>query len=824
MKRTLALILAAASIGRGGLPSARAEAVAPVPATENAQPFDGGWQFSRGDFGGAQLAAFDDSGWRTLDLPHDWSIEGPFDAANPAGGAGAFLPTGVGWYRKHFPLPAAAAGHRLFIEFDGVMANSDVWINGTHLGRRPFGYVGFRYELPARVLKFGGANVIAVRCNNADQPASRWYTGAGIYRHVRLYVLNPVHFEAGGIFVTTSGDAADRAVVQVRSTVVNQSDADREVVIGLSLVGMPPRSALYTPVAGGSGESARQKVPAHQSVTIKQEIVVLKPKRWNLDDPELYRASVSVIDARERDLAAPASLDQQTVVFGIRDAHFDADTGFWLNGRNLKLKGVCLHADGSAFGAAVPLDVWARRLRILQELGVNAIRTAHNPPAPEFLDLCDRMGFLVMDEMFDCWTVAKNIGDYHLYFEEWSKLDTRDTVRRDRNHPSIILYSAGNEIHDTPNAELSKRILAGLVEVFHENDPTRPVTQALLRPNFTHDYDDGLADLLDVVGTNYRDSELLAAHAAKPSRKIVGTENHHDREGWLAVRDHAAYSGQFLWAGIDYLGESPLWPLVSSRAGLIDRTGTPHPLAFERQSWWSTEPVVHLVRRVRPPAPSATDPGYNTPVAENYRLRPPELFADWTPAATAVHDEHVEVYSNCESVELFLNGRSLGSAPLPADAAPRTWTVAFAAGSLKAVASNHGRVVATDELQTAGPPAKILLSSNQDKIGTDWDSVATVTATVVDAQGVPVPGAGGLVHFALSGPGSLRLDSGNHSSHELFQASARQAYEGRCFALVKFDLAGRPATPLTLTVAADGLEGAALTVSPLAPSEPREEP
>jgi beta-galactosidase len=822
MKRTLALILVAASAGQGGLPAVRAET--PTLATEHALPFDAGWQFSRGDFGGAQLADFDDSGWRTLDVPHDWSIDGPFDAAAPAGGAGAFLPTGVGWYRKHFPLPASAAGHRLFIEFDGVMANSDVWINGTHLGRRPFGYVGFRYELPARALKAGGDNVLAVRCNDADQPASRWYTGAGIYRHVRLYVLNQVHFEPGGIFVTTSGDSADQAVVRVRSTVVNQSDADREVVIGLSLVAMPPRSAPSTMVAGGRAESARQKLPAHQSVTINQDIVVVKPRRWNLDDPELYRASVTVIDAQARDRAAPASLDGQTVTFGIRDAHFDADTGFWLNGRNLKLKGVCLHADGSAFGAAVPLDVWARRLRILQELGVNAIRTAHNPPAPEFLDLCDRMGFLVMDEMFDCWTVAKNIGDYHLYFEEWSKLDTRDTVRRDRNHPSIILYSAGNEIHDTPNAELSKRILAGLVGVFHENDPTRPVTQALLRPNATHDYDDGLADLLDVIGTNYRDSELLAAHAAKPSRKIVGTENHHDREAWLAVRDHAAYSGQFLWAGIDYLGESPLWPLVSSRAGLIDREGTPHPLAYERQSWWSTAPVVHLVRRVRPPAPSATDPGYNTPLAENYRLRPPELFADWTPVATAVHDEHVEVYSNCDSVELFLNGRSLGSAPLPADASPRAWTVAFAAGTLRAVASNHGRAVATDELRSADPPARILLSSNQDRIGTDWDSVATVTATVVDAQGVRVPGASPLLHFALAGPGRLRLDSGNHSSHELFQADARQAYEGRCFALVKFDLAGRPAGPLTLTAAADGLGGAALTVNPLAPSEPREEP
>jgi len=774
---------------------------------------DADWKFSRGDFAGAQQPDFNDTGWRSLEVPHDWSIEGPFDRLNPAGGAGAFLPAGVGWYRKHFNLPPSLSGRRIFIEFDGVMANSDVWINGTHLGRRPFGYVGFRYELPARSLNFGEgpSNVIAVRCNDADQPASRWYTGAGIYRHVRLLAVNPIHFDRGGIFVSTSRVSAGEALVHVQATVINQSTAEQEVTVSVALTSGAGRGA-----AAASG-MAPQRIGPGETAVFQQDLVVPHPLLWDLDHPNLYAAAAEAA-------AGGVALDRQEVPIGIRDAHFDADTGFWLNGRNIKIKGVCLHADGSAFGAAVPLDVWERRLRILRELGANAIRTAHNPPAPEFLDLCDRMGFLVMDEMFDCWTVAKNIGDYHLYFDDWSKTDTRDTVLRDRNHPSIILYSAGNEIHDTPNAELSKRILSGLIGVFHANDPTRPVTQALLRPNATHDYDDGLADLLDVVGTNYRDSELLAAHDAKPSRRIVGTEIHQDREAWLALRDHAAYSGQFLWAGIDYLGEAPIWPLVSSLSGLIDRTGTPHPVAFERQSWWSAEPVVHIVRRVRPPAPRVTDPGYNTPVAANYRLRPPELFADWTPVATEVHDERVEIYSNCDEVELFLNGRSLGSEPLHADASPRQWTVAFVPGSLKAVASNRGQVVATDELRTAGAPAKILLTSNQDRIATGWDGVATVTATVVDANGVLEPAAAGLITFALAGPGTLRLDSGDHNSHEPFQAVERHAYQGRCFALVQFHLAGAPAGPLTLSAAAPGLKGAAITINPLAPSEAREEP
>jgi len=508
--------------------------------------------------------------------------------------------------------------------------------------------------------------------------------------------------------------------------------------------------------------------------------------------------------------AAGATLDDTRTPFGIRDAHFEAATGFWLNGKNIKLKGVCLHADGSAFGAAVPLDIWERRLRILRDLGANAIRTAHNPPDPEFLDLCDRMGFLVMDEMFDCWTVAKNIADYHLYFDDWSKIDARDTVRRDRNHPSIILYSAGNEIHDTPNAELSKRILSGLVAVFHENDATRPVTQALLRPNATHDYDDGLADLLDVIGTNYRDTELLAAHAAKPSRIIVGTENHHDRAGWLAVRDNAPYSGQFLWAGIDYLGEAPVWPLVSSNSGLIDRTGFPHPLGLERQSWWSAAPVVHIVRRVRPATSRGTDGAAPAPAA-NYRLRLPEIYADWTPSNAQPHDENVEVYSNAEQVELFLNGQSLGSKPLPADASPRVWTVPYAPGTLRAAASNQGALVASEELRTAGRPAAIVLSSDHTVLSPSYDSVATVEATVVDANGVAVPDAANLLSFTVAGPGAIAaVDSGDHRSHEPFHASQRAAYQGRCVAFIR---ASASSGQITLSATALGLASARVDIA-----------
>jgi len=528
-------------------------------------------------------------------------------------------------------------------------------------------------------------------------------------------------------------------------------------------------------------------------------LVVQKPQLWDLDRPALYRAVVRV-------LSGTTVLDDETVPFGIREFHFDAATGFWLNGRNFKIKGVCLHHDGSAMGAAVPLAVWERRLTALKQLGVNAIRTAHNPPAPEFLDLCDRMGFLVMDETFDCWTLAKNPYDYHLYFRDWSKEDTADMVRRDRNHPSIVIYSAGNEIRDTPNAELAKGILKGLVEVFHKYDPTRPVTQALFRPNVSHDYDNGLADLLDVVGQNYREREILAAHEQKPARKILGTENTHDRNQWVAMRDNPPYAGQFLWAGVDYLGESRLWPLVASSSGLLDRTGAIKPVGYERQSWWSDRPMVYITRRVAPHEASPTDPGYEPGVRRPMQA----LFGDWTPAHPDPQGENVEVYSNCQEVELLLNGKSLGAKPINSDASPRNWRVPFEAGTLRAIGRNQGQAAATFELRTAGKPAKILLTADRSRLGTGWDDVAFVTATVVDANGVEVPGADATIAFAATGPGRIAAtDSADNSSHESFQSTERRAFQGRCVALLRASAAGG----IVVKATAEGLEAGSVTIT-----------
>lgn len=767
------------------------------------ESFDANWRFSRGDFPTAELPGFDDSAWQTLDLPQDWSIAGPFDKSNPTGPAGAFLPAGIGWYRKHFGLPESAGRKRIFIEFDGVMANSDVWINGAHLGHRPYGYVSFRYELTGH-LRFGPGppNVIAVRCDDSRQPASRWAAGAGMDRHVVLVETSGLHVRGWGTFVSTPSVSAAQATVRVQSTVVNESTSAR----GTSL-----RIALFAPDGKLAARltTAPQPIPAGRSYTFTRLIPIARPDRWDIGHPALYRAVVDVLD-RGR------AVDQDAVSFGIRALHFDPATGFWLNGRNLKIRGACLHAEYGAFGAAVPLDAWRHRLEALRRLGVNAIRTAHNPPAPEFLGLCDRLGFLVMDEMFDCWTVGKNPYDYHLDFDRWALADTRDTVRRDRNHPSIILWSAGNEIRDTPHALRAHWILASLLEVFHRYDPSRPVTMALFRPNASHDYQNGFADMLDVVGQNYREDELLAAHRQRPSRKILGTENGHGREAWLALRDHPALAGEFIWAGADYLGEARAWPVIGNGSGLLDRTDFPHLDGLERQSWWSSQPMVRMVRRVAPPAVPPVGLGG----AAGPRRPRPILFRDWTPSNLGPHVEEVAVYSNAPQVELLLNGKSLGAETIHADASPRIWQVPFAPGTLRAVATRAGRVVATDELRTAGAPARLVLTADRSRIAPGWNHVDYLAATVVDARGVVVPQASNPVTFTVTGPGLIAaVDNGDNASHEPFQADRRSAYHGRCVAFLRAH-AGHGT--IVVTASSPGLHSGTVSVAavPARPGSP----
>lgn len=749
--------------------------------------FDNDWLFFKGDAAGAEKADFADASWRKLNVPHDWSIEGPFDAKNPTGGGGGYLPSGVAWYRKHFTVPAAQKDKRFFIEFDGVMANSEVWINGVHLGKRPFGYVSFGYELTDHI-KIGKGNVLVVRTDTSQQPASRWYTGAGIYRHVRLVTTNNVHIDKWSTFVTTPEVSEKEAVVKVAASITNRTKDKFLASTEWKIFG--PNGKLVA-----KAESRGMAIDADNGGVVSATVKVAKPALWSLESPNLYKAVVTV-------LSNGRPIDSETVTFGIRSFEFVPATGFWLNGKNSKIKGVCLHHDGSAFGAAVPLEVWKYRLTELKKLGVNAIRTAHNPPSPEFLDLTDQMGFLVMDELFDQWTKPKNPHDYHKDFDEWSEIDVRDTVQRDRNHPSIIMYSAGNEIRDNhADQEKAKQTLQGLVDVFHANDPTRPVTQGLFRPNIegANDYNNGLAEILDVVGQNYREKEILAAYKQKPTRKIIGTENTHELVQWAAVRDHPEYSGQFIWSGIDYLGEAAQWPTVSYNAGLLYKTVVARPIAFQRQSWWSDKPMVYLARRTARTPKAATDPGYS-PVEER---RPQVLFSDWTPKNLERHDEDVEIYSNCDEVELFLNGKSLGKKARPKDESPRNWKVSFEPGTIKAVGMNGGKIVANYEVQTAAKPAGIRLEAHKNTIANSWDDVVFVNVSVVDANGNVVPDANNLISFKADGPGVIAaVDSTDINSHEPYQASERRSFQGLCQALIK---ANKSNGSINVTATADGL-------------------
>jgi beta-galactosidase len=743
--------------------------------------FDTGWRFFKGDAKGAELPSFKDAGWRVLAVPHDWSIEGPYDQANPAGRGGGYLPAGTGWYRKRFTLPEGDAKQRVRIEFDGVMANSDVWINGYHLGKRPYGYSSFAYDLTGH-LKFGKgqANVLAVRADNSVQPASRYYTGAGIYRHVRLVSTAPVHFGPGGVFVTTPEAGAASATVAIKADVINQGAAGGEYSL---------RTEIFDP-SGKPVQSveASQPVGPGQSIDIVQSAALASPQRWSPEQPALYRAVSTLRRGAE-------VLDEQETVFGVREARFEADTGFWLNGVNLKIKGVALHHDAGALGAAVPLAAWRRRFELLREVGVNAIRTSHNPVAPEFLDLADRMGFLVMDETFDTWMEAKHHGEqgYNRFFASWWEADTRAMVLRDRNHPSIVIYSVGNEIHDNLDDAEGFKKYRQQQDLIHSLDPTRPVTMALFRPGLSKVYENGFVETMDIVGQNYRENELVAAHLAKPSRKVIGTENGHTLAAWLALRDNAYMAGQFLWVGFDYLGEAD-WPATTYNQGLFDRAGNWKPLAYQRQSWWTGKPVVHIVRR-------SDNAGTGNWVA------------DWTPVDFDTYDDaRVETYSNADEVELFLNGKSLGAKARPADDSPRSWSLPFAKGTLRAVARNQGQEVATDELKTAGAPARIVLStSGSDQLGAGWDDAAFVTARVVDADGVTNPNGSVAISFSVSGPGQLAaVDNGDINSHESYQSSTCKSALGQCLAVLK---ASATSGAITLKASAPGLQDGTLTLA-----------
>ena len=780
--------------------------------------FDTDWTFTRGDVPGAEAPTFNDSAWRRLDLPHDWSIEGPFSEDHPSGARGGALPGGVGWYRKEFVLLDQDPDSQVTLQFDGVYKNCDVWLNGQHLGFHPYGYTSFYYNLTPHV-RFGGqGNVLAVRVDNSQQPDARWYTGSGIYRHVWLTVTGRLHVAHWGTFVRTPRVSDEIAHVEVLTRVQNDGPALKECTLSTTILDAVGKVAGKT--------QSQHPIHAGQEHHFVQRIKVALPHLWSVEEPYLYSVQSTVQDGER-------IVDTYETPLGIREIAFDADLGFLLNGERVKINGVCLHHDGGCVGAAVPERVWERRLETLRAMGCNGIRSSHYPPAPEFLDLCDRMGFLVMDENFDEWAMGKFAYGYHDNFDKWAIADTVSMVRRDRNHPSIVLWSVGNEIPEQTVPE-GVETLKRLIDVVHREDPTRPVTSACDHIESHTPATEAFLEALDVVGYNYVDRweerrELCYSidRQRYPQRNMIGAENvsiagvrgDYDLQthGWRGpyhtcmirgeqlskfTRLYDYVAGDFMWTGIDYLGESR-WPAKNASCGPIDLCGFPKDEFYFYQSQWTDEPVMHVL-------PHWTWPGHEGQVIP------------------------VICYTNCDNVELLLNGRSFGeqvlsfprygmdrskgwaeqdwasfARPTTADLHLR-WTVPYEEGTLKAIGKRGGKVVCEQEIATAGASAQVRLTADRETIAADGQDVVHLTVEILDGRGHLVPDADDLIAFDLQGPGwIIGVDNGNPVSHEPFQSNQRRAFHGLCLAIVQ---STTTAGTLQVTASAPGLAAATVTV------------
>ncbi len=775
--------------------------------------FDQNWKFNLGDMPDAKNPAFNDASWRKLNLPHDWSIEGKFSKDNPSLPRGGALPGGVGWYRKSFFLPENSRKKQVYIDFDGVYQKSDVWINGYHLGFRPNGYISFRYELTP-YLKFGNQkNVIAVKADNSTQPNSRWYSGSGIYRNVWLVTTNKVAVDHWGTFVTTPKVNAHSASISLKTTIRNYT-------------GKPQNAVLTTIIYDASGKIVLTKtIPA---ITIKdsvkevpQEFTINSPNLWSVEKPYLYKIISKVTNEK-------SVSDTYETPLGIRYFNFDSAKGFSLNGKQMKIYGVCLHHDLGSLGAAFNTRAAERQLEILKTMGCNAIRTSHNPPAPEFLDLCDKMGFIVMDEAFDCWERKKTTYDYHLYFKEWHKKDLQDQVLRDRNHPSIMMWSVGNEIPEQSDTS-AFRIAPDLANIVHRLDTTRPI----LNGN-NHDPDLEKNTIIqsgafDLIGYNYHQNFYASFPKRFPGGKFIASETtsamatrgYYDmpsdsirrwpiagedlkkgkmnddyttsaydnvastwgsthEETWKVVKKLDFISGLFIWTGFDYLGEPTpyTWPARSASFGVIDLAGFPKDEYYMYQSEWTDKPVLHIF------------PHWN-----------------WQPGKTV---DIWAYYNNADEVELFLNGKSVGVKKKAGEDLHVMWRLKFEPGTLKAVSRKNGKAVLTKEIHTAGAPARIELIADRKLIKADGTDLSFITVKIVDKEGNLVPSATNLVNFSLQGKASIAgVDNGDPISHDPFKANFRQAFYGLALAIIKSE--EQPGT-ITFTATADGLPPAKLVL------------
>ena len=785
------------------------------------QSFNQNWKFTLADSTlNASSTLFNDNSWRKLNLPHDWSIESDFGKDFPASPGGGALPGGIGWYRKTFVVEKGNISKRVYIDFDGVYRNSEVWINGTSVGKRPYGFISFRYDLTPYI-RFGENNVIAVKVDNSKQPNSRWYSGSGIYRNVWLTILNPVHVDHWGTYVTTPKINAESAVVAIQTAIKNDDAKLRTVRVEQLLY-----DAQGVLVGKSDGSFYVNPGTSHQYL---QQIVVKKPLLWNIENPYLYK-----LVTRTHSLFQLT--DEYVTQVGIRSFTVDVHKGFILNGKHVKINGVCNHQDLGALGSAINTRAIERQLQILKDMGCNGIRCSHNPPAPELLDLCDKMGFIVMDEAFDMWTKKKVTFDYSLDFDEWHERDLTDLVQRDRNHPSVFIWSIGNEVGeqwgeakiddsdlqkanillnnrkatetvDSKTGKLDKNALLTrhLAEIVKSVDPTRPVSAACNNTNDNNPL--FLSGALDLIGFNYHEKEYSGITSRYPKNSFYSSEsvsslqtrgfylmpsdsmniwpeswdkpfnnplqmcsaydNSHAPWGstheatWKEVKKYDHVAGQFIWTGFDYLGEpTPYWwPSRSSFFGIIDLAGFPKDVYYMYQSEWTTKDVLYIF------------PHWNWKEGQKVDV--------WA------------YYNNADEVELYLNGQSLGKRSKTGDDLHVMWRVPFHAGTLKAVSRKNGKEVLTKEIKTTGSPVSIRMKADRQVIDADGKDLSFVTVELLDKDGNASPLADQLVKFAVEGEGAIvGTDNGNQNDHVSLKKPERHLFYGKCLAIIQSTLKG----------------------------------
>ncbi len=789
-----------------------------IVATSHAQVrsrinFNRDWVFNLGEIKDAEKENFNDANWRKLNLPHDWGIENSFDEKSPAGVGGGALSGGLGWYRKIFSLSEINRGKLTSIEFDGVYRNSEVFINGHLLGKRPNGFISFNYDLTPYLNYGNKLNTIAVKVDNSEQPNSRWYSGSGIFRNVWLVTVNPTHVTHWGTFVTTSKTILDNYLIEINAKINYESNVQNQKVKTCildennKLVATKTNNVpfLFFPIEGKPRllkidslnfyPPNMKLTPFYMDAT---SITLKKPHLWSIEDPYLYKAVTKIFEKG-------VLVDEYTTPFGIRSFKFDINKGFSLNGKSMKINGVCLHHDLGCLGTTVNKRAIQRQLEILKGMGCNAIRTSHNPPAPELLDLCDEMGFIVMDEAFDMWEKEKNKYDYHLDFVQWHKKDLEDQILRDRNHPSVFMWSIGNEVNEqwSKNDTSGTQICKELVDIVQSLDRTRYTVSALSNPKPFNPL--VKANALDLIGFNYEHKLYASFHDSFPGQKFIATETvsaletrgYYDaipsdsvrrwplawdkpfttgnidntvsaydnvstpwgsthEETWKLIKKSPYLSGQYIWTGFDFIGEpTPYgWPSRSSYFGIVDLAGFPKDAYYMYQSEWTNKPVLHLL--------------------PHWNWRPGQTIDIWA------------YYSQADKVELFLNGKSLGVKKKIGDDLHVMWRVVYEAGELKAVSRKNGKLVLSTIIKTAGKAAEIILEADRKIINANAEDLSFVTIKIVDKNGTVLPNTDNDISFKVAGEGTLAgVDNGDPTSHLSFKGNHILAFHGLCLAVLK---------------------------------------